>query len=299
MIFNIMKQVLIFLFLLLTIILSSCNPYRQNGYHQHYVIEAYLVANRSLPPVKVSHTLPFGQTFSVQKVALNNAAVKIQQLDSTGIAKKTYSYYRASAGTYIPKNPEPVLPEHRYKLIVSFPNGDSVTAQTLVPGTFHPVGPIPESAVYEAPQPLAVKVTPSYYPGRQAYFVFTVNAVDTSADQLTPFYADEVTKGNNKIYNYYINSSGIINGKNFTKNPNGTLMIKLPWLAIAFYGENKITANAIDNNLYDFIRTQGAQTGGSSLPPDQIENIEYHVKGGIGIFGSLASDTISVFIKKE
>jgi hypothetical protein len=294
-----MKRKIIFLFVLIPAFLSGCISYTQNGYQQYYVVEAYLVANRTLPPIYVSHTLPLGQSYSTNKVAVNDATVKIQQLDSTGTAGKIYLYYRKSAGTYLPKNPESVLPRHRYKLIVTFPNGDSVTAKTLIPGAFHPVGSIPDSAVYEAPQQIGVKVTPSYYLGRQSYFVFTINAIDTTADQLTPFYADEVTKGDNKIYDYYINSSGIINGKNFNQNPDGTLTIKLPWLAIAFYGQNKIVANAIDNNLYDFIRTQGAQTGGSSLPPDQVQNIKYHVKGAIGIFGSMASDTISVFIKKK
>jgi hypothetical protein len=294
-----MKRVLPLLPWLVLLLLIGCNPYLQNSYQKYYVVEAYLVANRDLPSVKVSKTLPANEAFHVHKAALDDASVRIQRLASSGAAAKTYAYYRKSPGTYIPKNPEPVLPEHRYKLMVTFPNGDSVTAKTLVPGIFHPVGPVPDSAIYKAPQQIAVTITPSYYPGRQSYYVFTVNVMNPKAARLTPFYADLVSNEDTTISDFYINSSGIINQKDYDQNPDSTLTIKLPWLAVAFYGENKIVANAIDDNLYDFIRTQSEQTGVSSLPPGQIQNIRYHVKGGIGIFGSMASDTVSVFIKKN
>jgi hypothetical protein len=294
-----MRRILIFYSVLLPVILSSCNPYQQNSYNQHYVVESYLVANKNLPPVKVSKTLPVGKVYSFQDAALNNAAVSIQLLDSTGSPEEIYRYHLKSNGNYIPRKPEPVLPKHRYKLIVSFPNGDSVTSKTYIPGSFHRVGSVPDSVIYEAPQAVAVHITPSYYPGRQTYFIFTVNAMDTAATNLTPFYADVVSKNDNKPSDYYINSSGIINQKNYTENANGTLTIKLPWLSIAFYGRNKIVANAIDDNLYDFVRTASVQTGGANLPPGQIQNVTYHLKGGIGIFGSMNSDTISVYIKKE
>ncbi len=294
-----MKRILIFYSVLLPVMLSSCNPYQQNSYKQHYVVEAYLVANRNLPQVKVSKTLPAGKPYSFQDAALNNAAVSIQLLDSTGLTEKIYRYHLKSNGNYIPKNPESVLPEHRYKLIVSFPDGDSVTSKTYIPGSFRPVGSLPDTAIYEASKAVAVHITPSYYPDRQTYYIFTVNAVDTAATNLTPFYADVVSKNDNKPSDYYINSSGIINQKNYSENSDGTLTIKLPWLSIAFYGQNKIVANAIDDNLYDFVRTASVQTGVSNLPPGQIQNVTYHIKGGIGIFGSMASDTISVYIEKE
>jgi len=48
--------------------------------------------------------------------------------------------------------------------------------------------------------------------------------------------------------------------------------------------------------MYDFLRSQSVQTGGSTLSPGEIQNIDYNVEGGIGIFGSMASDTIAVNI---
>lgn len=280
------------------ILFSGCEPYTQDDYQQYYVVESYLIAGRNLPQVRVSQTLPIDEPYSFRKAALNSATVIIQKLDPSGSVTKKYVYRLQSPGTYVPENPEPVLPLHRYRLIVSFPNGDSVTAQTLVPGLFHPVGAVPDSAVYQSSAPIAVNITPSYYPGRQAYFIFTVNAINPTANRLTPFYADLVNNDGNKISDYYINSSGIINQKSYEHNPDGTITVTLPWLSVAFYGKNKIVANAVDDNMYDFVRTASTQTGSSILPPGQIHNIFYHINGGIGIFGSMASDTITVFIKE-
>lgn len=49
--------------------------------------------------------------------------------------------------------------------------------------------------------------------------------------------------------------------------------------------------------MYDFVRSESVQLGGSTLSPGEIQNVITHVEGGLGIFGSLASDTIQTYIK--
>jgi hypothetical protein len=51
--------------------------------------------------------------------------------------------------------------------------------------------------------------------------------------------------------------------------------------------------------MYDFLRSQDVQTGGSTLSPGEIQNIRYNINGGIGIFGSMAADTNRVFIERS
>jgi hypothetical protein len=67
---------------------------------------------------------------------------------------------------------------------------------------------------------------------------------------------------------------------------------------VAFYEDNLIVANTIDDNVYDFIRSQETQLGGSTLSPGEIQNVIYNIEGGIGVFGALASDTVQVYIKR-
>ena len=56
-------------------------------------------------------------------------------------------------------------------------------------------------------------------------------------------------------------------------------------------------ASAVDDNLFDFIRSQSVQQGGSTLAPGEIPNVLDHIEGGTGIFGSLARVSHETFVR--
>lgn len=278
-------------FFIFLVVLSGCELYTQDDFEEHYVVESYLIANAPLPNVRVSHTLPLEEQYSFEKTALNNASVEIRLVD-TG---ETFTFNLQSDGVYSPADFHTVKPEGVYELHVSFSNGDIVRSTTRVPGDFNTVNDPEGEYVYQKEQ-VEITVDSSAYPGRQSYYVFTINAVNPSEEKLTPFYRDIIEDQDGSISNFYVNSSGIVNEGNYEQDENGFITLNVPWLAIAFSGPNDIIANAIDDNMYDFIRSQDVQTGGSTLPPGEIQNISYNVEGGIGIFGSMASDTNRVVI---
>lgn len=280
--------------------MAGCELYPQDEFEEQYVVESYLVANRDLSQVRVTRTLPVEQEYSVERAAVNSAQVRVRLLDESGSPEKSYSYTRQSDGVYIPENPEPVLPLRSYELYVTFSGSeDVVRATTLVPGDFSSTESAVDSIAYQDPRQVVITTIPSSYPGRdQAFFIFNVNVINPSPENLTPFYADRVNEQDENIRDFYKNSSGIINEENYDRNPDGTLTLRLPWLAVAFYGDNDIVANTIDDNMYDLLRTQEVQGGGSTLPPGELQNVIYNVEGGIGVFGSLASDTVRVFIER-
>lgn len=287
-----------------TFLIVGCELYTQDEYEEQYVVESYLVANRPLPHVRVSHTLPVEEEYLLENAAINDAAVTISLLDENGNPEATYHYLpRGEYGAYIPAAPAVVLPGRRYKLHVDLPAGDEVTAQTLVPASFKiDDDQVDTSIPYQSEDQLEIVIRgENGSADRQAYFVFTVNVTDQYRDPayLTPLYDDLVNEQDANIANLYVNSSGIVNEENFDENPDGTLSVRLPWLGVAFYGLNDIVTNTIDDNMYDFLRYQSAQGGGSTLPPGEIQNIKYNVEGGIGIFGSMASDTVRVYIERQ
>lgn len=96
----------------------------------------------------------------------------------------------------------------------------------------------------------------------------------------------------------FLCSSGIINDRNYQHNTDGNTQLRVPWLAVAFYDNNDVIVNAIDDNMYHFLRSQDVQTGDNDIAPGEMQNIRYNVTGGIGIFGSMSSDTNRVFIKR-
>ena len=91
-------------------------------------------------------------------------------------------------------------------------------------------------------------------------------------------------------------TSPVLNEGSFTFNPDGTLTIEVPWLAIAYYGETTLTASAIDDGLYSFLTTQAVQLGGGTLSPGEIPNVQSNVEGGLGVFGAYAQTRRSVVI---
>jgi len=255
-----------------------------------------------MPPVGVSTTIATNQTYNFSDQAVGGATVQIQLLDDAGNPQKTYHYYMYAKGFYLPKEGGVVQSMRKYRLIVLVPGyQDTIEASAIVPKSFRTVNNPPDSVVYQSGDGITLQVTPSYYPGRQTeYIASTVAQGALDSTRLTPFYADIFSRNsNNQLSDYQINNSNIINEKNFTVNSDGTITINFPWIGIAYYGANSLVLNAIDDNVYDFVRSQSVQTGGNTLPPGQIQNAIMHVKGGIGIFGAMATDTVNVYIKRN
>lgn len=292
------------LLLLLAIgVLASCElyEYEQDKYQEYYVVESYLVANSPLPDVLLSKTAPIEDEYIFENTAINEAEVEIRLLHADSSIQKRYSYVQGSNGFYYADNPVDVKAQRLYQLHIDLPGGDNIEAKTFVPGNFHTVNrdELSDTYTYQGEERVEITTTRSeYITERQTYYVFTVNAADPDSSNLTPFYADLVEEQDNSIDNFLINSSGIINEENYELNPDNTITLKVPWLSFAFFGGNDIITNAIDDNMYDFLRSQDTQTGGINLAPGEIQNIRYNINGGIGIFGSMASDTNHVQITK-
>lgn len=281
------------------LVVSGCEFYEQDEYQQYYVVESYLIADDFLPAVRLSTSAPIDEEYTFQKGVVSGADIEIRLLNPDSSVAETYSYLQKSNGVYIPAATIVVKPSRLYELHVTTPDNETITATTFVPGRFETVNELQNQYVYQSEEQIEVTTTPSsYITGRQSYYIFSINVVDGTPSDLTPFYRDLVFEQDNRVQNYFINSSGIINEGNYERKPNGNITLTVPWLAIAFYDSNDVIANTIDDNMYDFLRTQDAQTGGTTLSPGEIQNIRYNINGGIGIFGSMASDTNRVYISR-
>lgn len=286
-------------YLCLLLLLTGCELYEQDQYQEYYVVESYLIANDELPEVRLSTTSRISKEYSFSKNAVTGADVKVRLLNADSTVAQTFPYVEINDGIYQSSTGATVQSKRLYQLHVVTSSGDTITSTTYVPGDFRTVNELQDQYTYQAEDQIEITTTPSsYITGRQTFYIFSVNVVSPDSNDLTPFYRDLVVKQENNIGNYVINSSGIINEGNYERNENGNITLTVPWLAIAFYEENDVVASAIDNNMYDFLRSQDVQTGGASLSPGEIQNIRYNVTGGIGIFGSMATDTNRVYIER-
>ena len=290
----------LFLFFLSTITLvAGCELYNKSDYKEYYVVESYLQAGDRLPLIRLSRTAPIDAEYSFEEYAVSGADVEINLLNPDSSVATTYEYLQQSDGVYSPSLDATVQDNQLYQLSILTEDDDSIHATTFVPGNFETVNELEDSYTYQSEQQIELTATPSsYITNRQAYYIFNVNVLNPDSANLTPFYRDLVEEENNDFESYTINSSGIINAANYQRTPDGNIKLRVPWLAIAFFETNKIIVNALDDNMYNFLRSQDVQTGGSTLSPGEIQNIRYNVEGGIGIFGSMASDTNQVYISR-
>jgi hypothetical protein len=277
----------------LFLLISGCDPFSDNSYREYVVLESYLVAERSLPSVLLSTTLPIDQAYSFEDAAITGADITIHLLTGDDEIERSILYSMISPGIYTPTENHTVLPRRTYKLEAELDGHNNIRARTTIPDTFRVTSPVPESIVYQSAEQLEVTISRNQNPGRQNVYVFNTIAKDPSIDNMTPFYRGiQDNNDQNNLDDFTNNSSNLINEANFEVTDDGSIRLTFPWIAVAFYGGNRIVANSLDLNTFDFIRSQDVQLGGSTLSPGEIPNAIYHVDGGIGVFGSLAADTI-------
>jgi hypothetical protein len=232
-------------------------------------------------------------------LVLDNANVQIVLLDENGSDEEVFGYmYSNEKERYVPQDQEHrMLPTRSYRLDVSFNDRPEVVqAITTIPDDFEIINEIPETIFYQGGGQLELILSATEKTQFQNIFVFTAIALHARLDNMTPFYFAALEEDGVEVSDFQVNSSGLINEDNFTRNEDGTITLKYPWLGIAFYGETRIVTQSVDKNIADLVRSQDVQLGGSTLSPGEIPNIIYNVEGGIGVFGSLSSDTVSTII---
>lgn len=284
--------------LLSTVIIWSCSPYEQDSYQQEYIVEAYLVESLPFPTVTITTSGELFDAFSLSDQRVDGATVIIESSDAGQLM--TYQQIDSS-GIYAPTDTtQKIQATATYQLTIDIPGKESpIRATTTVPEPLTVLGGITDRVVYQSSEQLEILVSGSPA-GQQRFFIFNTIAQDPKEEDLTPFYKAtlEDSDGDVLLEDFYKVSSGILNEANFF-DANGNTVLRLPWLAVSFYGKNAIVANVLDKNSYDFVRSQSVQLGGSTLSPGEIQNVINHVEGAVGIFGSISSDTIYTTIDRN
>ncbi len=298
-----MKAFIVYIFVF-ALLFTACETYTQDDYQEYYVVESYLIADRQLPQVRLSTTEAIERVYSFEDVAVSGADVQIRLLQNDGqTIDQVFPYTSDSTGIYYALDQHSVLPERTYQLYVSLNGGaDIITAQTYVPETFTVISEVLDTLVYQSTEQLEITLSETSSFDEQSVFIFNTLAQQPIPENLTPLYfdfydqEDDPEDAEDLLGEFSNTSSGLLNEANFTNNVDGSVTIRYPWIAVAFYGDNKLVASTVDDNIFDFFRSESVQLGGSTLSPGEIQNVITRIDGGIGIFGSMASDTIETFI---
>jgi hypothetical protein len=292
----------------------------EDDFQPEVVVEAFLVASERLPTIRLSTTAPIGAAYSFEAYALSGAEVELVLLsDEPGADdEEAVFFYEEQVGlpgrdefpgNYVPlvedRATARVLPGRAYRLVVRVPDrpdlvpaGEAVRAETVVPDTFRIVAPPPDTIRYAIAEPApAIDVTRSVNPDRQGLFVFNIEALAPDEYGLTPTIASLIEDTDDVGPEDFVQtSSPVLNEENYEEIAPGVLRLRVPWFAIAFYGPNRLSANALDDALYDYLRSRDAQFNPTTLSPGEIQRVLSNVENGAGVFGSLARVRTSVFI---
>jgi hypothetical protein len=272
------------------------------------VVETYLRAEAPLPTVRLTRTVDAQAAYTPSEAAVRGATVAVDRLaggDSTVQATTAYSETDSVPGVYAPRRPPTVEPGATYRLRVETPDGARLTSTTTVPDAITLLELRNDTATYQSEnQPTFVVEPPRRPTERQNVYVFSTTSLldfarlpeDTLRRALTPLYRDGFGPNADSLEDLQTTSSGLLNEANFQRNADGSLTIELPWLGVAFFGPNEVSINVVDDNYYDFLRSQQAQQQGG-FSPGEIPNVIEHVEGGTGIFGSYAQAARPVFIR--
>jgi hypothetical protein len=278
-------------------LLAGCDLYGQDDYVEQYVVESYLVARQPLPEVRLSTTAPFNEPYHFDERAILGAEVLIHRYSEDGIREKTYEYTEDRRGVYRTQQQDildRVIPRSTYRLEITLPreNGHRITAETSVPDTFSVREVIRDEAFYQSDEQLEFLITRNRTNNRQNYFIYATESMEPLEENRTPFWREAA----DDISELIRIRTNIVNEENFDVNPDGTLTLRMPWIGIAFYGKNIISTFSLDDNSYDFFRSQPVQVGGGpgTLAPGEIQNIIYNIDGAIGLFGSMSVLDIEV-----
>lgn len=274
------------------------------------VVEAYLRARVPVPSVRLTRSVEVDERYVPSDAAVRGADVAIQQLGGDGEVLRSVELEEERPGVYGPANSPLVQPRTTYRLVVTTPGGTEITATTTVPDTLSVLSAENQRAVYQGPaQPTLTITAPQSNREQQSVLLLTTTSLlnfettpeEELRDQLTPPYASGYDPETDTLAAYRVTSSGVLNEENFDRTPSGNIETRVPWLSVAFFGRNEVGVHVIDDNLYDFIRTQQVQQGGPSgggLAPGEIPNVIDPVEGGTGIFGSFARTSQRIEVKR-
>ena len=294
---------------LLTALLLGCDTPATQPERQ-VVVEGYLQGGAPMDTVRLTRSVGRDGAYRPLEAAVQGATVAIRRLADDGTIAASTPLEETRPGIYVPApNPPPTIrPLTPYELTVTTEDGATVTATTTVPDTISIVDARDTIAVYRGPAQPAFTITPPKS-GRQQQAVLvltTTSRLDFRRpesqlrDGLTPFYADDYDPEDDSIGTYRTTSSGVLNEANFSRDDRGRITTDLPWISVAFYGPNEAAVHVIDDNFYDLIRSQQAQSPGGpggGLGPGEIPNVIEHVEGGTGVFASYVRASQPVFIQ--
>lgn len=274
--------------------LTACEDQPPTDYRPTPFLEAYLIVDEPIDDIVVAISQPITEPFQYDDMMIADADVLL----TAGETDYTLQYVvEDGVGKYrYPDTTVKVLPETRYAIRVTLPDGGVMSAETVTPARVSWV--IPPREVLQYPQDTTRLVSPdslriTWTAGNSAEYIVRVRALDTLGygKYLTPP-TEEINERTNNIpfeepddpTFYTLTRWGFVQA-----NQAPTV-----WAAFRWYGRNDVSILAPDTPMLEWFKA--TQWGGRSVQyRDEFSNVE----GGIGILASASVISREVFVLKR
>jgi len=258
------------------------------------VVDAVMRVGELFPVVRVSETVAANATYDPMAAAVSGATVWIIG------AADTVQYFE-DGQEYAPIFGSAVRPSTRYTLEVFTADGRTVRATTITPVRLR----VNRWVLLDNTGTRVLRDLNRFdFTAPENQIVYTDGLIEAWFDQGTePGYI--VGLFSRSPNSPLLIDTDLIDEADLSRDSSsppidtddGTL--RLPWLAIWYEGRYEFQLHRADRNWYDYARSApipGANFGFGGSAGDDFEQPIFHVDGGIGLFGSMASDAIQVNI---
>ena len=276
------------------------------------LVDARLIVGESYPAVRVTTTQSPDLPYRHDDAGLSGARVTVFSSSGDSVQYSEFS----SPGDYRPFNyysgADTITPHTTYYLRVVAPDGRVVTAQTTTPDPFH----VREWVLLDA---TTLAVRRALMPAPQTPPEIPPAYIPDSVFQANPLvYQDGIVearfdRGNALAFQMALFSldagSPLVIDADFLSDADKASLdresssppieapdgyARLPWLAVWYEGRHRFVVYSVDRNWYDLARSARfngpSNIGFGSNAGDDFERPIFHIRGGIGLFGSAAMD---------
>jgi len=213
-------------------------------------------------------------------------------------------------GGYEPEFYPPVAPSTTYQLTATLPDGRVLRATTTTPAQID----VDEWVLLDDAGSTVVQTLATFEAYPDSVYFQPQNQLTYTQGILAARVTDQATAGYQiGLVSLDLDSELLIDADfleeddlddferiNLSPPLNYESTLRVPWLAIYYEGRYNLRVVALDRNWFDIVRTDptlgGGDFGFGGEAGDTSTRPIFHVEGGIGVFGSVSSDSVGFYV---
>ena len=295
------------------LVLIACSPEREGdelfapGGVGLLVVDALLVVGQPFGEIYLSETVAPNEPFRRQNGGVNGATVTVEG----GGSVVPYANSSGPAGRYVSQSrTDVVLPSTTYRFTATFPDGRVMNATTTTPAHID----VSEWVLLDDAGSTVLQTLATFEENADTVYFEPENQLTYTQGILAARVTDLPTAGYQiglvskdigsplLIDADFLDEEDLAEFERVNSSPplDYEATLRVPWLAIYYEGRYVLRVVALDRNWFDIVRTDpalgaggfgfGGEVGDSSTRPI------FHVEGGIGVFGSVSSDSVGFYV---